>query len=66
MASEDVLEVLPGDQPVDSPVPTEQSDAEPWVGNCTQRRPQRCRFPCAFCQSIIVAIFSISFLVHFL
>lgn len=62
MASEGVLEDLPGDQPVDSLVLTEQSDTESSVGNCGQSRPQHGRFP-----SIITALlFSICFLVHFL
>ena len=44
MASEDTLEELPGDQSIDSLVPTEQSDAESSVGNCGQKRPQHCDF----------------------
>lgn len=40
MASEDVLEDLPGDQLVNSPVFNEQSDTESSVGNYEQSRPQ--------------------------
>jgi len=39
MASEDGLEDLAGDQPVDSPVQTEQSDTESAVGICPHSRP---------------------------
>lgn len=65
MASEDVLEDLPGDQPFDSPVHTDQSDTESSVGNCGQRRPQHGRL--FFFLSITMAVlFSVCFLVHFL
>lgn len=65
MASEDALEDLPGDQPVDSTVYTEQSDTESPVGNCGQSRLQHGRL--LFSLSITVALlFSVSFLVHFL
>lgn len=40
MASEDALEDLPGDQPVDSTVYTEQGDTESPVGNRGQGRPR--------------------------
>lgn len=46
MASEDALEDLPGDQPVDSTVYTEQGDTESPVGNRGQGRP---RHGCLFC-----------------
>lgn len=64
MASEDVLEDLPGDQPLDSLVPTEQTDTESLVGNCSQ---QASTWPPCFFQSITVALLvSVGFLVRFL
>lgn len=58
MASEDALEDLPGDQSVESLVPTEQSDTESSVGDYDQHRPQHGRLflsihyrgPSLFCQ----------------
>lgn len=66
MASEGVLEDLPGDQPVDSPVYTDQSDTESSVGNCGQSRPQHGRLFFPSPSITMDLLFSVSFLVHFL
>ena len=66
MASEDALEDWSGDQPIDSPVHTEQSDTEPSVGNSCHCRPQHGRLLIAFLPTIVTSLlFSVSFLVHF-
>lgn len=52
MASEDTLEDLPGDQPVDSPVHTEQSDTESWVGKLWPQKALNMAALFFFCLSI--------------